>query len=262
MTKNNSINFSQKDWNTETIFSPCLNFLQPLSFYFFFCIFPQFFPSHFLSYFTPVRFCLKLFCSSLLLSIFILFSSIPSLSMFFLCLSIPFLYIFFVFSSIPSVSIFILCLFILFLYIFSYFPPFLLFLFLFYVYLFLFFILPTLQPLFKLNKGADQSPAYVSWAHHVSANFLYIFTAFDNVQKFFAVIQSRYIRKWQSDMALRLLPGYEFKNDKIIFIFTAMRNSRIGWKSEIISLTLKVKLVSISIICKVIRGSWESTLRW
>ena len=228
MTKNNSINFSQKDWNTETIFSPCLNFLQPLSFYFFFCIFPQFFPSHFLSYFTPVRFCLKLFCSSLLLSIFILFSSIPSLSMFFLCLSIPFLYIFFVFSSIPSVSIFILCLFILFLYIFSYFPPFLLFLFLFYVYLFLFFIffsyfppfllflflfyvylflffiLPTLQPLFKLNKGADQSPAYVSWAHHVSANFLYIFTAFDNVQNFFAVIQSRYIRKWQCDMAINL----------------------------------------------------------
>ena len=136
MTKNNSINFSQKDWNTETIFSPCLNFLQPLSFYFFFCIFPQFFPSHFLSYFTPVRFCLKLFCSSLLLSIFILFSSIPSLSMFFLCLSIPFLYIFFVFSSIPSFSIFILCLFIPFLYIFFVFSS-ILFLFVFYVYLFL-----------------------------------------------------------------------------------------------------------------------------
>ena len=111
---------------------------------------------------------------------------------------------FFVFSSIPSFSIFILCLFIPFLYIFFVFSS-ILFLFLFYVYLFLFFILPTLQPLFKLNKGADQSPAYVSWAHHVSANFLYIFTAFDNVQNFFAVIQSRYIRKWQCDMALRLL---------------------------------------------------------
>ena len=134
---------------------------------------------------------------------------------------------FFVFSSIPSFSIFILCLFIPFLYIFFVFSS-ILFLFLFYVYLFLFFILPTLQPLFKLNKGADQSPAYVSWAHHVSANFLYIFTAFDNVQNFFAVIQSWYIRKWQCDMALRATRKW----DSIIWIWEYIEK----WKQLISNL--------------------------